>query len=444
MQLELPHWPLWALIATGGGSLLLAVLGCWLVVAAARRAGVRRGTELATAATAATSDTTPEQRAREQRARVLVRAAATVCLALWLGLFASSFQAISGFARSFLHREGLAVPTTPLTLDGVVAGALLLALAFIARRKSPQQANLLIWGMTGFAAFCGFTYGDSGTHGSAAAGAYYAVMSIVGMWMLHMVMELFADGEGDYIRSKYPSMGLRWFTHWSTLPVFLAWINHPPRHRTTDQRPTTREAIDHWNRLRTVRARAARIRAAEQHEQRLITARRKAELDAARTVAAPSAAPVSPAPRPAPAAPVMPGWTPTPPAIEAGSVPPPVAHPAPGYRMPIPQAAPVSPPTGSTDEDTTEVPATPATCEQWMKQWTAICQQMPALAVGQTRLSADDLRSRFDIGERHLRKLRAAARSGRLREQAEALGVAVPDGYVDWPHVNGRVTAPVG
>ncbi len=433
MSLELPNLPLWAQIAAGVGLAVLAGLGCWLLVAAGRRVGLRRGAELA-----ATTDTPQarEQLARDHRARVLVRLAATVCLALWLGLFASSFQAISGFARSFLHREGLAVPTTPLTLDGVVAGALLLALAFIAKRKSPQQANLLIWGMTGFAAFCGFTYGDSGTHGSAAAGAYYAVMSIVGMWMLHMVMELFQDG-GDYVRSQYPSMGLRWFTHWSTLPVFLAWINHPPRNRTTYRRPTTREAIDHWNRLRTVRARAARIQAAEKHAQRLLTARRQAELDAARTVATPQAVSAGPA-----APPVL---VPAPP-MQAQPMPMPAAYPAPnGYRHHVPAAAPVSPAVGSSDEDSADVPATAAACMQWMSQWVAICEQMPALALGQTNLTKEKLREQFDISERHLRKLRKAASSGRLREQAATLGVAVPDGYVDEPQtVNGRVPAPVG
>jgi hypothetical protein len=169
MPLELPNWPLWALIVAGAALAVLALFGCWLLVAAGRRAERRRGAELSAIVDASTTDMgkAAEQRARDHRAHVLARLAGTVCLALWLGLFASSFQAISGFARSFLHREGLAVPTTPLTLDGVVAGAVLLALAFIAKRKPPLQANLLIWAMTGFAAFCGFTYGDSGTHGSA-------------------------------------------------------------------------------------------------------------------------------------------------------------------------------------------------------------------------------------------------------------------------------------
>jgi hypothetical protein len=91
------------------------------------------------------------------------------------------------------------------------------------------------------------------------------------------------------------------------------------------------------------------------------------------------------------------------------------------------------------------VPATAAACEQWLSQWVAICRELPALAVAQTSLSKEELRSQFNISERHLRKLRAAARSGKLRAQADALGVTVPDGYLDEPQViNGRTPAPVG
>ncbi len=275
-----PGVPAWVWITSGTILLLLTAVGFRLLFTATRRRREQRTKTAALHSTGTAPDDNPSRQRSERGTQRLVNIAAGICITLYLGLFASSFQAIAGFAREFLRRTGLMVPATPLTLDGVVIGALFLSLAYVAKRKSPAKANALIWGMTIFAAYCGFTYGDSGDHGSLAAGLYYAVMSIVGMLMFHMVLELFQDA-GDYIRSKYPSMGWRWITHWSTLPVMLAWINHPPRHQVSD-RPTVRQAIDHWNRVRTVGSRARRIEAATHHEAKLVAARRKAELIAAR------------------------------------------------------------------------------------------------------------------------------------------------------------------
>src|SRR5262249_6476388 len=144
-----------------------------------------------------------KKEAADRRSQRLVAAAAVICIVLYLGLFASGFQAIAGFAKSFLNRSGIMVPATPLTLDGVGIGALFLSLAFVAKRRPRAKATALIWGMTIFSAYCGFTYGESGEHGSLAAGLYFAAMSIVGMFMFHMVLELLQDGDGDYIKSKY-------------------------------------------------------------------------------------------------------------------------------------------------------------------------------------------------------------------------------------------------
>jgi hypothetical protein len=128
----------------------------WLLSIAARQRRARQAaTEHAGADDRAAPN--PAKARQERRAQRLVNIAAVMCILLYLGLFASSFQAIAGFARAFLKREGILVPATPLTLDVVVVGALFLSLAFVAKQKSPAKANTLIWGMTFFAAYCGFT-----------------------------------------------------------------------------------------------------------------------------------------------------------------------------------------------------------------------------------------------------------------------------------------------
>lgn len=423
MYLELPNVPTWLLICAAVGIVVLAGVGLWLLTIASRHRRERRE-ELARAIAAGQTPAPPAEEQKERRTRRLVNTAAVICILLYLGLFASSFQAIAGFARSFLQRTGLQVPATPLTLDGVVVGALFLSLAFIAKRKSPAKANTLIWGMTIFAAYCGFTYGDSGSHGTIAAGLYYAVMSIVGMFMFHMVLELFQE-DGDHVRSKYPSMGWRWITHWSTLPVMLAWINHPPRNRTSEQRPTVREAIDHWAHLKTVRARAKAIDAARRHEQSLAAARRKGELAAARRTAELAATPAPPALAAAPVspAPAMSSQRPTRPSVVAfdggrgagaisASIP---AQPEPATRTEV------------------KVPATADACATWMDQWVKLIEAVPRFAQGQVGIKQDEAQAAIGASDRQARFVREAARNGALRAKAADLGVPVPDGYVDRP-----------
>lgn len=457
MTLEMPAGvPMWALI--GGAVLLalLAILGCWLLVVASRN---RRERRRAQALQPATGDVTnPKEEKTERRVQRLVNTAAAICVLLYLGLFASSFQAIAGFAKEFLKREGFMVPATPLTLDGVVIGALFLSLAFVAKHKSPAKANTLIWGMTLFAAYCGFTYGDSGDHGSFAAGLYYAVMSIVGMFMFHMVLDLFQE-TGDYVKSKYPSMGWRWITHWSTVPVMLAWINHPPRSRNEKTRPAVREAIDHWRHVKTIRSRAASIEASARHARKLASAQRSAELAVARAAAGEAAKPV-PAPAPVPvatAAPVASFTVPAPvlpPAIPVPTVPTnghaPAhhghnghnGHPASattgGYRT---VTAPVVNGVGSVP-----VPNTAQGVSQWLANWMTICEVAPEVALQQVKEPSDeDCKTRFEFSYKQMQKVRKAARTGALRARAREMDVDLPEGYADGPQrVNGAVAQPVG
>jgi hypothetical protein len=438
MNLVLPAGvPTWLWITGAGVLVVLAVLGCWLLAIAARHRRERRAqAERPHLAPAAGSDADAEKAAKDRRATRLVNVATAICIVLYLGLFSSSFEAISGFAREFLKRTGVLVPATPLTLDGVVVGALFLSLAFVARKKSPAKANMLIWGMTLFAAYCGFTYGESGSHGSLSAGLYYAVMSIVGMFMFHMVLDL-VQGDGDYVKSKYPSMGWRWLTHWSTLPVMLCWINHPPRRdEEEEKRPTVREAIDHWRHVKTIRARAKAVQAAEQHSLRLAAARRKGELAAAQRAAEQAAAPVA-TPAPAPVPPVLapvtlPQATPLP--QPRNGRPHTVGYDAstgrPTLNLPVPSAA------EPTDDQPTTAPKVPATadaCATWMEQWVKLAADHPQFANGTRGIKADEAQRSAGCSDRQARFVRDAARSGLLRAKAVELGVPVPDGYRDQP-----------
>lgn len=478
MTLELPAGvPPWVLISGAVALVLLALFGCWLLAIAARARRARR-----IAVTNPQEPVDAAQAKKDRRVQRLVNTAAGICILLYLGLFASSFQAIAGFAKDFLKREGAMVPATPLTLDGVVIGALFLSLAFVAKRKSPAKANALILGMTVFAAYCGFTYGDSGDHGSLAAGLYFAVMSIVGMFMFHMVLELFLPS-GDYIRSAYPAMGWRWITHWSTLPVMLAWINHPPRRRAVAQptatesgqpatesgqpaplpRPSVREAIDHWRHVKTIRDRADAIRASADHDRKLAAARRKAELTVARRAVelASAPAPVAPTAPVAPALTLHPLPTPTVPGQPDASTNghhgfaassnghhsfPASSNGHNGYgngHAPAVAAAGPSrtltstvPASDDGAEDAIPLPATAAGVAQWLANWVTLCSEAPEVALRQVKEpTEEECRSRFGFSYKQLTKVRKAARSGRLRIKAMQSGVALPENYVDEPQV---------
>ena len=442
MKLVLPEGvPTWLWIS--GAVLLLVVVAIafrLLRVAARNRKELRNMPVVPASGTAEEQAEAEERRAKARRATRLVNIAAVVCLLLYLGLFASSFQAIAGFAKDFLKREGIYIPATPLTLDGVVVGALLLSLAFVAKRKSPTKAHILIWGMTLFAAYCGFSYGEhgaDGSEGSLAAGLYYAVMSVVGMFMFHMVLELFQD-DGDYVRSKYPAMGLRWFTHWSTLPVMLNWINHPPCERDDEQRPTVREAIDHWQHISTVRARARTVAAAAAHTRKLDEARRQGELAAIRREAEAAAAQpaVAPAPQPATvltavAQPIHPAPRPTVVAFDGASRPTTVTA-----AVPAPMAE---------SEPTTQVkvPATSEACATWMDQWVKLAAAYPQFAAvdSGSGIKNEEAQATAGCSDRQARHVRFAARSGQLRAKAAELGVKVPTGYQDRPENDRRLTA---
>jgi hypothetical protein len=257
-------------------------------------------------------------------------------------------------------------------------------------------------------------------------------MSIVGMFMFHMVLDLF-QGAGDYVRSKYPAMGWRWVTHWSTVPVMLAWINHPARRREDAQRATVREAIDHWRHVKTIRARAAAIHAAEQHDRKLAQARRQAELAVARRAAELAAATPPPAVYPIAVTPV-----PTPEQLPQQRAARPQVVALDGANAARTVTAPV---TGADEQPSTntKVPATAEACGTWMAQWVKLLTDHPDFAHGSRGIKPEDAQRSAGCTDRQARFVREAARSGLLRAKATELGVPVPDGYRDRPEEGDRV-----
>ncbi|SNT65901.1 Protein of unknown function [Asanoa hainanensis] len=440
MKLVLPATvPIWQWIFGAVLGLLLMTVGFWALRKAARnRTEARRlrdqlrELQRSRPGSADEQAKAAEARSNARTADRLVKFAATVCILLYIGLFASSFQAIAGFAEDFLGRHGVMVPATPLTLDGVVIGALLLSLAFVAKRKSPAKAHMLIWGMTIFSAFCGFQYGEGGADGSMAAGLYYAVMSIVGMFMFHMVLELFMP-DGDFVKSKYPSMGWRWFTHWSTIPVMLCWINHPPRRREEGQRPSVREAIDHWQHVKTIRVRARAAAAAAVHARNLEDARRQGELTAIRREMEEAAARAS-APAQKPAA----GFTAAR-SIHAASRPTVGALDTAARPASVTASVPEAPEAETAQQ--VKVPSTAEACATWMDQWVRLAAAYPQFADGSRGIKNEDAQSSAGCSDRQARFVRDAARSGQLRARAAEVGVPVPDAYQDRPENDRRMTA---
>lgn len=81
----------------------------------------------------------------------------------------------------------------------------------------------------------------------------------------------------------------------------------------------------------------------------------------------------------------------------------------------------------------TPLPQTPPACSEWLDLWVRVCQDEPQVALGQASISEDRAKEAFNVSIRHLRKVRNAARTGELRQRAEELQVALPDGYVDAP-----------
>jgi hypothetical protein len=89
-----------------------------------------------------------------------------------------------------------------------------------------------------------------------------------------------------------------------------------------------------------------------------------------------------------------------------------------------------------------EVPATAGACIDWMETWVRVCEETPAFAVGQpSGMTEEQAKQSFGRGVRHLRKVRAAARSGLLRAKALEFGADLPAGFVDDPGQADRAVA---
>jgi hypothetical protein len=185
---------------------------------------------------------------------------------------------------------------------------------------------------------------------------------------------------------------LRWLT-WpsNTLLAAIAWRNHPPAEGTAG---TVAAAVANLNRVREMK-RAART-----------AARRRPASPSPSTKAAVAPLAVRATPEPAVSADV----------------------PAPTRRPTVARPAPVN---VDGDGGEVRVPTTASTVLAWAESWVRMSADEELLS---GPLTDDELaRSRYGSSARQLRRLRKAVLSGALRQQANRLGVALPQGFVDVP-----------
>ena len=331
----------------------------------------------------------PELVAGRRRRDTALTVAALVPAALFLIMVvAGSMHGLVAFGINILGWRNGWEYLVPATLDGVSV-----AFAFRAVRlgKAPDRCYRVVWGAASASAAINFSY-EYDQSGNLLAGGYVGLLSVLGMTMFHEFLSQLEDGTENHVRRENPKFGLRWLTWLSnTLLAAIAWRNHPPAEGTPG---TVSAAVANLNRVREMK-RAARA-----------AARRR---------------PASPSPSTKAAV--------APLAVRA------TLEPAVSANVPAPPRSPTGPRSASVDVDgeggEVRVPTTASTVLAWAESWVRVSADEEILSGPLT----DDVlaRSRYGSSARQLRRLRKAVLSGALRQQADRLGVALPQGFVDVP-----------
>jgi hypothetical protein len=329
----------------------------------------------------------PELVADHRRRDTALTVAALVPAALFLIMvLAGSMHGLVAFGLHVLGwRDGWEY-LVPATLDGVSVAFAFLAFRAVRREKPPDRCYRVVWGAASASAAINFSY-EYSQSGNPLAGGYVGLLSVLGMVMFHEFLSQFEDGTDQRIRRENPKFGIRWLT-WpsNTLLAAIAWRNHPPAQGTPS---TVTAAVDNLNRIRA----AKRARRAPQNA----VSARNVDDSLRRTD--------DPTPR-----------------ARSRSV----------GRLPA-----ASPPQRSRNDGegdgAVRVPTTAATVLAWAESWVRMSADEELLS---GPLTDDELaRSRYGTSARQLRRLRKAALSGALRQQADRLGVALPVAFVDAPQI---------
>ena len=302
--------------------------------------------------------------------------AALVPAALFLMMvIAGSMHGLVAFGRNVLGWRNGWEYLVPATLDGVSVAFAFLAFRAVRRGKAPDRCYRVVWGAASASASINFSY-EFDQSGNALAGGYVGLLSVLGMVMFHEFLSQFEDGVDNHIKRENPKFGLRWLT-WptNTLLAATAWRNHPPPDGTPG---TVAAAVVNLNRVRQMKREGGSparppVDATPLAAQRVSTRRTRPERR------------------------------------------------RPGARQP----------TEAADLVGIRVPTTPATIRAWAETWVRMSADEDLLS---GPLTDDTLaHARYGRSARQLRRLRRAVLSGALRQQAEYLGVDLPEAFIDLP-----------
>ncbi|WBB94151.1 DUF2637 domain-containing protein [Verrucosispora sp. WMMC514] len=159
----------------------------------------------------------------------LFRAAITATILFLAAVFFGSFKGLAAFGRDTLHWTGGLEYLVPATLDGVAIACALLALAAIKKRKDGTAAHRVVWLATLSSAAINFDHEANGPAGSTVGGAYLGLLSLLGMLLLHIILDLLTGSRGARVERVKPRFGLRWITSpGDSAAAWLAWQNFPP------------------------------------------------------------------------------------------------------------------------------------------------------------------------------------------------------------------------
>ena len=227
----IPGW----VITTTTLTLIAATIGTlhW-ARKAAWRAGARRAGRITDPAT--------------RKDRALFGTALTFAGLFWIAVHIGSGRGLIAFGTDDLHWTDGWQYLVPATLDGVGIAFALLAFRALLKGFNPDRC-LRIAGLSMLAS-AGINFLHE-VGGSSLGAVYLAILSMLGLLILHEILNQFEQGT-DWIRRQNPKFGLRWLT-WPTNTVcaWFAWRNRPPAHGL---RATIGNAVAHLEQVRAEKA----------------------------------------------------------------------------------------------------------------------------------------------------------------------------------------------
>jgi hypothetical protein len=175
---------------------------------------------------------------------VVLGAAVAAALAEYVIIFAGSARGLNQFAEQRLHLHGHARPSVALALDFAAVMAATFAVYGRMRGRYIAGAYPMVLAAVGISAWLNYA------NGGGNVGLYYAALSVLGIWMFHLILAQVAPDQVAVARRR-PAFGARWLlAPWSTFGALRTWIVDPP---PADTQPTVRAALQHRATVRSGR-----------------------------------------------------------------------------------------------------------------------------------------------------------------------------------------------